>query len=66
LPATGDPGVIATALAQLAADPDRRKRLGAAAQRVAERSFWTWDQRLDAEVEAVQAVVTGRLPRPAP
>jgi glycosyltransferase involved in cell wall biosynthesis len=66
LPGTGDPGVIATALAELAADPDRRKRLGAAAQRVAERSFWTWDQRLDAEVEAVQALVTGRLPPPAP
>jgi glycosyltransferase involved in cell wall biosynthesis len=57
LPAAGDPGVIAKALALLAADPERRKRLGAAAQRVAERSFWSWDQRLDAEVKAVGALV---------
>jgi glycosyltransferase involved in cell wall biosynthesis len=58
LPASGDPGVIAKSLAQLAADPDRRRRLGANARRVAESSFWTWDQRLDAEVAAVQALVT--------
>ncbi len=62
LPAAGDPGMIAKALAQLAADPERRKRLGAAAQRVAKRSFWSWDQRLDAEVEAVEALVPGRHP----
>ena len=65
LPAAGDPGVIAKALAQLAADPERRKRLGAAAQHVAERSFWSWDQRLDAEVEAVSALAGGRHPPPA-
>jgi glycosyltransferase involved in cell wall biosynthesis len=59
LPAAGDPGVIASALQQLAADPERRGRLGAAARRVAQRSFWTWDERLDAEVEAVQALVRG-------
>jgi glycosyltransferase involved in cell wall biosynthesis len=66
LPAAGDPGVIAKALAQLAADPDRRKRLGGAAHRLAERSFWSWDQRLDAEVEAVEGLVTGRLSPSAP
>lgn len=63
LPASGDPGVIAKSLAQLAADPDKRRRLGAAARRVAESSFWTWDQRLDAEVAAVEALVaTGPQP----
>jgi glycosyltransferase involved in cell wall biosynthesis len=63
LPAAGDPGVIAKSLAQLAADPDRRRRLGAAARRVAESSFWSWEQRLDAEVAAVEALVaTGPQP----
>jgi glycosyltransferase involved in cell wall biosynthesis len=64
LPAAGDPGAIAGALAQLATDPERRKRLGAAARHLAERSFWSWDQRLDAEVEAVAALVSGRRPPP--
>jgi glycosyltransferase involved in cell wall biosynthesis len=62
LPATGDPTEIATALARLASDPVRRHKLGSAAHHLAERAFWTWDQRLDAEVEAVEALVTGRLP----
>jgi glycosyltransferase involved in cell wall biosynthesis len=62
LPASGDPNEIADALAGLAADPQRRQKLGAAAHYLAERSFSTWDQRMDAEVEAVEALVTGRLP----
>jgi glycosyltransferase involved in cell wall biosynthesis len=62
LPASGEPVEIAAALAKLASDPQRRRKLGTAAHRLAERSFWTWDQRLDAEVEAVEALVTGRLP----
>ncbi len=62
LPASGEPRTIAGALSQLARDPDRRKRLGAAAHRLAERSFWSWDQRLDAEVAAVEALVSGRQP----
>jgi glycosyltransferase involved in cell wall biosynthesis len=62
LPASGDPTAIAAALAGLAGDPQRRQKLGAAAHRLAQRSFWTWDQRLDAEVEAVEALVAGRLP----
>jgi glycosyltransferase involved in cell wall biosynthesis len=51
---SGEPQVIADAVAQLSRDPDRRRRLGATARRVAERSFWSWDQRLDAEVDAVE------------
>jgi glycosyltransferase involved in cell wall biosynthesis len=62
LPASGEPAEIAAALAKLAGDPQRRQKLGAAAHRLAERAFWTWDQRLDAEVEAVEALVTGRFP----
>lgn len=62
LPATGEPGEIADALARLAEDPQQRQKLGAAAHRLAERAFWTWDQRMDSEVEAVEALVTGRFP----
>jgi glycosyltransferase involved in cell wall biosynthesis len=62
LPASGEPRTIASALSQLARDPERRTRLGAAAHRLAERSFWSWDQRLDAEVAAVEALVSGRQP----
>ncbi len=62
LQASGEPAEIAAALAKLAEDPQRRQRLGTAAHRLAERAFWTWDQRLDAEVEAVEALVTGRFP----
>jgi glycosyltransferase involved in cell wall biosynthesis len=62
LPASGEPEQIAAALSKLAGDPERRRKLGAAAHHLAERAFWTWDQRLDAEVEAVEALVTDRLP----
>jgi glycosyltransferase involved in cell wall biosynthesis len=61
LPASGDPAEIAAALAKLASEPQRRQKLGSAAHHLAERAFWTWDQRLDAEVEAVEALVTGPL-----
>jgi glycosyltransferase involved in cell wall biosynthesis len=60
LPASGEPAQIAEALAELASDPKRRHKLGSAAHHLAERAFWTWDQRL--EVEAVEALVSGRLP----
>jgi glycosyltransferase involved in cell wall biosynthesis len=61
LPASGEPTEIAAALKLLSSDPQRRHKLGAAAHHLAERSFWTWDQRLDAEVEAVEALVADRL-----
>ncbi|MPZ50524.1 MAG: glycosyltransferase [Dehalococcoidia bacterium] len=54
---TGDPAAIADALAKLAADPADRERLSAAALQFAQASFWSWEQRLDAEVEAVEALV---------
>jgi hypothetical protein len=34
-------------------------RWGAAAHRLAQRAFWSWDERLDAEVDAVEALVAG-------
>jgi glycosyltransferase involved in cell wall biosynthesis len=66
LPAAGDPGVIAGALAQLASDPLRRRRLAAAAQRLAARSFWTWDERMDAEIRAVEELVAVQRHSPGP
>jgi len=55
----GEPRLIAEALAGLAGDPARRKRLAQAARDFAKRSFWSWEQRLDAELEAVEALVAG-------
>jgi glycosyltransferase involved in cell wall biosynthesis len=53
----GDAAAIADALTDLAADPARRKRLAGAARAFAEREFWSWDQRLDAEIDAVEALL---------
>lgn len=59
---SGEPQAIADALTALARDPDKRRRLGASARRVAERSFWSWEQRMDAEIEAVQELILNRMP----
>jgi glycosyltransferase involved in cell wall biosynthesis len=61
LPA-GDPAAIAEALSALARDPDKRRRLADAAQAFAMRSFWSWGQRLDAEIDAVEAMLGRREP----
>jgi glycosyltransferase involved in cell wall biosynthesis len=53
----GDPETIAAALERLAKEPARRERLGRAAAAFAEANFWSWQQRLDAEVDAVEALV---------
>jgi len=55
---SGEPAVIAAALEELARDPARRKRLAAGARAFAEANFWSWQQRLDAEVDAVEALVS--------
>ena len=54
---TGDPAAIADALATLVRDPERRKRLAQGALEMARSSFWSWEQRLDAEIDAVAALV---------
>ena len=63
LPPEGEPTAIASALAALAKDPERRRRLGNAALRLAQRSFWSWQQRIDAEIEAVAGLVAETHPR---
>jgi glycosyltransferase involved in cell wall biosynthesis len=60
--ASGEPEAIGGALARLARDPDLRRRLGAMARRMAERAFWSWEQRMDAEIDAVEELVAGRRP----
>ena len=59
---SGEPHAIAAALANLARDADQRRRLGATARRVAERAFWSWDQRMDAEIDAVEELILERMP----
>jgi glutathione S-transferase len=51
---------IAAALAALHGDPDRRRRLADSALALARSEFWSWEQRLDAEVEAVSALAQPR------
>jgi hypothetical protein len=41
----------------LLADERRREALGANAKRFAEENFWTWEERIDAEVTAVPSLL---------
>jgi glycosyltransferase involved in cell wall biosynthesis len=43
-------------LVQLATDPAQRARLADGAAAYAREHFWTWDQRMAAEVDAVEAI----------
>jgi glycosyltransferase involved in cell wall biosynthesis len=54
------PEAIATALASLEGDPARRKALGQAAAAYAKVTFWSWEDRLDAEIDAVERLVAER------
>jgi len=65
LPAGAAPPAIAEAIASLAGDPERRRRLGEGARRLAEASFWSWEKRMDAELDAVEALVPRAQPLPA-
>jgi glycosyltransferase involved in cell wall biosynthesis len=53
----GDPGRIARALADLAGAREQRERLAAGARAFADANFWTWNDRMTAELEAVEALV---------
>lgn len=60
LDAAGDSQAIAEAVLHLAANPDERARLATAARTYAERHFWTWEERLAAELREVEALVLRR------
>ncbi|MGE0685238.1 MAG: glycosyltransferase, partial [Dehalococcoidia bacterium] len=62
---SGDPTTVANALASLAVDPPRRTRLGEAARQSAEANFWSWQQRIDAEVDALEQLVAQTKPEAA-
>lgn len=51
---------LADLLVALAADAPQRARLAAGAAAYAGEHFWTWDQRMAAEVEAVTRLAAGR------
>ncbi len=54
---SGQPVVIAQALERLADDPAARHRLGEAARLFAEANFWSWQQRIDAEIDELERLV---------
>jgi glycosyltransferase involved in cell wall biosynthesis len=58
---------LADLLVQLAGDDAQRARLRAGAAAYARERFWTWDQRMAAELAAVEALAPGRAhPQEAP
>jgi glycosyltransferase involved in cell wall biosynthesis len=54
---SGNPAMLADALEALAADRERRARLGESARQFAEANFWSWQQRIDAEVDELEGLV---------
>jgi glycosyltransferase involved in cell wall biosynthesis len=66
---TGDPRAIAEALATLAREPELRARLAASAREFAQSNFWSWRDRIDAEVDAIEQIALarrGQVPVDAP
>jgi len=62
---SGEPQEIARAITELA-DRELRSRLASGACRYAERHFWTWDDRLRAEVDEVERLARGRAEKRVP
>ncbi len=59
---TGSPAAIARAVIELAGDTELRCRLAAEARQEATNRFWTWEERMTAELEAVEALVASDQP----
>jgi glycosyltransferase involved in cell wall biosynthesis len=57
---SASPECIGEAVACLAADGGRRRRLGEGARATAEREFWTWNERMSAELREVKALAGRR------
>ncbi len=55
--ASGDRAPVARAIIELAGDASKRARLAAGACRYAEEHFWTWEERLRAELDEVERLV---------
>jgi glycosyltransferase involved in cell wall biosynthesis len=53
---------LAELIVALAGDQQQRERLRAGAAAYARERFWTWDQRMAAELDAVQALVQAPAP----
>jgi len=56
----GDAEAVATAVIDLARDPSLRRRLEEGAQRYAREHFWTWEERMAAEIDEVERLVAAR------
>jgi glycosyltransferase involved in cell wall biosynthesis len=53
----GDSEAVATAVVDLARDPSLRRRLEEGAQEYARSRFWTWEERMAAEVAELERLV---------
>ncbi len=51
---SGEPESVAQAVLRLAKDARLRRRVADGARRLATASFWSWEERLNAELEAVE------------
>ncbi|MCH8161487.1 MAG: glycosyltransferase family 4 protein [Chloroflexi bacterium] len=59
---TGRPAAIAQAVIELARDTGMRCRLAAGAREEATKRFWTWEERMTEELEAVEQLVASDQP----
>jgi glycosyltransferase involved in cell wall biosynthesis len=50
-------GDVAAAVKSLAEDPDLQQRLELGARQLGKEALWTWHERLDAEADAIEALV---------
>ncbi len=57
---SGDAALVARAVIGLVGDDAARQRVVAAARAYAQQHFWTWDERLQAELEEVERLVADR------
>ena len=57
---TGDAEAVATAVVDLARDPSLRRRLEQGAREYARSRFWSWEERMAAEVAEVERLVAAR------
>ncbi len=55
---SGETDLVAEAIVGLARDESLRERLGEGARDYASSHFWTWEQRMTAEVDEVERLVT--------